>query len=426
MSRARIGVFDDLLVKRKFTGGGSVNADEIIPRIFDAYDALYLPKIRTMQNLANTEAEFVLRNLEKLESDGIKVSKSFKNLLERSTYDKLERMNSKMILKEYSNETINFDLLFDNDFSPSLFPNPLFKGEVIEVSRINKVNVGLVLRGFSCINRTNSIDLIKLILKNEFSELTSVTSIKRYLSFGLHPYYDFYLINSLVNNRNVKFVGLVNNSILSHHPKLDLAKGKIRVLYPSDASRFSSVSQQRKDDYLLFYSRLVPEKGIFEIPLIMKHLSDMNFKIKLKVAGKFPYKEDEAEFFKMVVNLGLRDMIEYLGFLEDAELEGVLAGANVLIYPSHSDTYSITITEALLKKTRVVAYDIRALNNIYGHIPETYFVKEYDTYSFALKVREVAYRKEFDVGPIYSEFSKNHSSYDVVFQKLTDVIDEYI
>ena len=219
---------------------------------------------------------------------------------------------------------------------------------------------------------------------------------------------------------------MVNNSILSHHPKLGLAKGKIRVLYPSDASRFSSVSQLRKDDYLLFYSRLVPEKGIFEIPQIMKHLSDMNFKIKLKVVGKFPYKEDETEFFKMVVNLGLRDMIEYLGFLEDTELEKVLAGANVLIYPSHSDTYSITITEALLKKTRVVAYDIRALNNIYGHIPETYFVKEYDTYSFALKVREVAYRKEFDVDSIYSEFSKNHSSYDVVFQKLTAVIDESI
>ena len=54
-----------------------------------------------------------------------------------------------------------------------------------------------------------------------------------------------------------------------------------------------------------------------------------------------------------------------------------ISSAKVMIYPSHSDAYSIAILQALAMNTMVVAYDIPGLS-IYKNIKAVRLVNEFD------------------------------------------------
>ncbi|MFP3280923.1 MAG: glycosyltransferase [Vulcanisaeta sp.] len=107
-----------------------------------------------------------------------------------------------------------------------------------------------------------------------------------------------------------------------------------------------------KDDYLVFYARIHPEKGIFELPKIIKILRDeYDGDVKLKVMGAFPNDGIRRVFFSLVRRYGVENNIEYLGFVNEEEKHEIVAKAKVLIYPSHNDSFSLVILESLALRT---------------------------------------------------------------------------
>ena len=73
------------------------------------------------------------------------------------------------------------------------------------------------------------------------------------------------------------------------------------------------------------------------------------------MAGRLNDGATERAFAREVRRLGL-DGVRLTGWLSKEELYGLLSRAKVLLYPSHSDSFSIVVLESLACGTPVVAY----------------------------------------------------------------------
>ena len=421
-SLARIALLDDSYLTREFTGGGSVNAVEVIDRLASEFELIYLPKVRVLQNVNSDRISRLERNIKVIEIKGIQVSETFKKLLylvKNQNITSLSQIRDIMI-SGYINELSETDLVFDNDYSPSLYPSPMFKGEILDIARLSRVKeVGLVFRGFSCINRSNRLGLLKLLILLEPRAMTRMKGISRLLSHLLHPEFDLFLINSIIKLKKLKFLGIVDPSVIARFPQLRKLNNKVHRLYPGDASRFGiQTNTVPKADYAIFYARLVPEKGILEIPLILKELKEnFNRTMELHVAGVFSNDCDKHAFNNLIRKCQVGANVKILGFISEDALKIELERAKVMIYPSHSDSYSIAIIEALSMRTKVIAYDIPALRELYGEIDAVRLVKEYDFRSIAKEVMkqiqspESEYFRSFEKAE-FREFMTVHSSYE--------------
>jgi len=84
----------------------------------------------------------------------------------------------------------------------------------------------------------------------------------------------------------------------------------------------------KKDDYAIFYARLVPGKGIFEIPYIWKIVEKEVPDAKLIICGNFGSLRHRNAFFSLIKKLGLRN-IHYKGFISSTKLYELVSGAKV-------------------------------------------------------------------------------------------------
>jgi glycosyltransferase involved in cell wall biosynthesis len=174
-----------------------------------------------------------------------------------------------------------------------------------------------------------------------------------------------------------------------------------------------------------------PEKGIFELPKIIKILKgEYDEDVKLKVMGAFPNDGVRRIFFSLVRRYGVENNIEYLGFVSEEEKHEIVAKAKVLIYPSHSDWFSLVILESLALGTPVVAYDIPGPKSVFGDLPGVLFVREFDVRGSALAVVRILDNYDHYLGLMYSEkllsFIRLHTSWDLVAKWVINLIKESV
>ncbi len=102
---------------------------------------------------------------------------------------------------------------------------------------------------------------------------------------------------------------------------------------------------------LVFVGRLTKAKGILDLvqaaPRVFARFPDCRFRIVGADNGAL------AEAQRMVAGLGLQRAFEFLGFRDD-RLE-VMAAADVLVVPSHVESFSLVCVEAMLLGKPVVA-----------------------------------------------------------------------
>jgi len=141
-----------------------------------------------------------------------------------------------------------------------------------------------------------------------------------------------------------------------------------------------------KEDYAVFFARLVPEKGIFDLPTIWKKVREKIPKAKLVVMGKFFDEKIKRKFYSMTKDVG----IEYIGFRPhgDPDLWRTVAKAKVFVYPTYTDSFALVMLESLALKTPVVVYDIPPIREIYGGLKAVNLVENFDVNEMAQKVIE--------------------------------------
>lgn len=102
------------------------------------------------------------------------------------------------------------------------------------------------------------------------------------------------------------------------------------------------ILDQKKPKTILSVSRLAREKRIDLLISGFKQVAERDHCVNLRIVGEGPLRR---ELENQVVNLGLSDRVRFLGFINDSDLEGEYASAEIFISCAYAD-FDLTQYEA--------------------------------------------------------------------------------
>jgi phosphatidylinositol alpha-mannosyltransferase len=122
-----------------------------------------------------------------------------------------------------------------------------------------------------------------------------------------------------------------------------------------DVQKFAKASKKikfRKSRNILFFGRLVKRKGAKEMIKAFSVLHKYDKVAKLTIAGDGPERKNLEE---LVENLELQDSAKFLGFIEEADKAKLMAGADIVCFPSlYGESFGIVLLEAMAAGAGVV------------------------------------------------------------------------
>ena len=128
----------------------------------------------------------------------------------------------------------------------------------------------------------------------------------------------------------------------------------------------AAVAARNKKYDAIFFSRLSKDKGLLEIPLVWKHVTDELPDAKLVVVGFWQEEGLEEQFARLCHDKGVESHINYIGFRKGVDLYEEVKASKVSVFPSFRDTFALTVLESLACGLPVVAYDIDGLRYAYS------------------------------------------------------------
>jgi len=210
-------------------------------------------------------------------------------------------------------------------------------------------------------------------------------------------------------------------------------KYNVRIHIPKPANAFDLVllsyrKIKSKRLKAVYFGRLLPDKGLYDLPIIWKIVERVLPEAELHIFGAFQSEGYREKFFRIVNMLRLKNVF-YQGYVPHREeLFRRVADAKILIYPSYSDSFSLTVLEAVALGLAVVAYGIPALRHVYRNLPCVHLVSVGDKRRLALEALKILlmadeeYRRLHE-NRVVEEFIKIHSSWrNVAYSEFSAVL----
>lgn len=141
---------------------------------------------------------------------------------------------------------------------------------------------------------------------------------------------------------------------------------KMFVLRPGvgvDNKKIQSIAAAQDKVDVFSFSRLTPEKGIYDLPQIASAMKQSKLDLKFLVGGKFDAPSFRVNYDRLVAKHQVGDCLIYKGFLGETQLYSLVKAAKVLLYPSRHDAFPLVVLETLSCGTPVVAYKIPAITS---------------------------------------------------------------
>ncbi len=129
-----------------------------------------------------------------------------------------------------------------------------------------------------------------------------------------------------------------------------------------------------------------PNKGIYDLPEILRPVREKYPDIKISLIGKIS-EDDRVRLTKEFEKYNLAGNVEYPGMVTDEEKFKILKSARLFIAPSHEEGWGIAIGEAFACGLPVVAYDLPAYHSVYGDSVD--YCPGFDKKLFAGKILEL-------------------------------------
>ena len=161
-----------------------------------------------------------------------------------------------------------------------------------------------------------------------------ITTIHGFSSPKVIPVYKKY-------NNNSTYISISDSD---RHHELNY----LRTIYHGiDSTKFKF--QEKKEDYLLFYGRIHPEKGTAEAIDIAKRSG-----YPIKIAGLI---QDQHYFSEYIAPKVDDKSVTYLGNVGQEEGNRLLGGAKALLHPIFFDEpFGLSVAEAMMCGTPVIAF----------------------------------------------------------------------
>lgn len=172
---------------------------------------------------------------------------------------------------------------------------------------------------------------------------------------------------------------------------------KFSVIRPGNGiepTEFHTEIPETKNYNCVFFARLIPEKGVFDLPEIWKLVVKKIPNAKLSICG-ITEKPDVVK--KLLANFGddhLHKTVEFFGTQEKHKLYNVIANARLTIYPSYIDSFSLVTLESLGCGTPVVSYDIPAIRHNFSECNAIFMCPLGDKLAMANKIFDVLTKLE--------------------------------
>lgn len=121
----------------------------------------------------------------------------------------------------------------------------------------------------------------------------------------------------------------------------------------------SGFSNKNKDfNKILFLGRICKDKGIEELLAAMKLVHEDYPEVKLYIGGIY-----EDEYFREKVD-SCGDYVKYLGWVSGQEKDSYLEECGILVLPSYYEGFPVSIIEAMLRRSAVVASNVGGIPDI--------------------------------------------------------------
>ncbi len=160
--------------------------------------------------------------------------------------------------------------------------------------------------------------------------------------------------------KNIKIV-TVSKSSKTDIGNLKLSvESEIDIVNPGLSLRNYIRMNKYKDPTFSYLGRLMPYKNVGVLIEAFREVLQKIPNAKLIIAGKGP---DEENLKELVQKLGLKDYIDFKGFVTENEKRRILARSWVLIQPSSFEGWGITVMEANASGTTVIASDTAGLRD---------------------------------------------------------------
>ncbi|MEM0476638.1 MAG: glycosyltransferase [Candidatus Aenigmatarchaeota archaeon] len=381
-------------------GGGAKREYHVIKEFLNYIDAeLYFPfryivEIALLKENNSKIVEYAIKSLENLENKGLFIPNHIFYLLENKLYiDSLYKTFTKNKKVNFLKYALNLEK-FESMFIEKIIRNRELNPEKSQKIYIPHELFEFIFPGYFIAKKYNK-DVFILLQESPFLRIKTFYRFFKYNA----PSTIIYKYNGEKSKKILIYLNK-NNYLkkvlaVSHAPiilsNLNNYLDNYKVLKIGNAfnKKLLKFRKFKKENYLVFYSRLVPEKGILEIPLIVNEIKKVYEDIKLFVIGSFTKSSVKTQFLNLVKKLKLENNIILTGFLNEKKLYKIVSKAKVLIYPSHQDSYSLVILESLALGTSVVAYDIPAILSKYRKLRPVKIVKEENIKEMAKKSIEI-------------------------------------
>ena len=147
------------------------------------------------------------------------------------------------------------------------------------------------------------------------------------------------------------------------------------ILIPNgvDITPFQSCSAERVQDLrakyapdgeklLFFIGRITPEKGVHVLLHALPALRQRYPNVRLLVAGK-----NSEQMQPLVDELGIGDLVELLGFIDNETRNCLYRAVDAAIFPSLYEPFGIVALEAMAAGCNVIASDVGGLGEVVDH-----------------------------------------------------------
>ncbi|BBE42768.1 glycosyltransferase [Conexivisphaera calida] len=422
-------------------GGGAAAARNIVQRLPKYFEVSYYPGIGSVFYADDAlQRDKLILELEMVRRNGLYVPDALLDFLHDSV-----SMSRKNAIARYidllTSHSERPDYYFDADYSSiisyivdsrhpignylafSSYPDLLIMNETYALARRSGINAFALLQGLG-----------------DYPMLPGKIPLSYLRSAGLRSANAMYLARlggvDMLRRIMVKYLrSNVFKGILAMSEgalkNLGLSEcNKCRALKPAVAfdPKLLSYRKSPKSNYVIFYARLIPEKGVLELPQIFRHILDA-MDMDLIVTSKFFDRSTELAFRSSLRRLNLEKRVKLTGWLPQESLYKTLASAKLLLYPSHSDSFSAVILNSLAVGTPVIAYDIPGPKSVYYGLPMIRFVKEFDKRAMAEEAIRILRMPERDYYDLVNDervmpFLREHSSWELVVKNVAENLRE--
>jgi glycosyltransferase involved in cell wall biosynthesis len=154
---------------------------------------------------------------------------------------------------------------------------------------------------------------------------------------------------------------------------LQIPPERIRVIYPGIAEAFFDVPPEEiarsrracrlERPYLLFVGCIEPRKNVPSLVRAYRRLPEgLQRDIDLVLAGPFGWASEDVR--TMLRDSGER--VRYLGYVPEADLPGLIAGAVAMVYPSFYEGFGLPVAQAMATGIPVIGSDRSCLPEVIG------------------------------------------------------------